>query len=169
MEARRERVGVGQLGARSEHQVGGADEPAVGRLGDPRSRYQAGGLERRDGREDRLRIEGPGPREVAHREVAEGALAVEILVDRERLVRQPQVRTGVRVAEDHGTGLVGRGLHGRRPDAARRVARLHRRLKPPDEQPVLPHDRAHVLAGEPEGLHGGLRPHRRRPRPAGER
>src|SRR5438445_79999 len=103
----------------------------------PWRRDEPGGLERRDGREDRRRVVLPAAFRVAHRELAEAAVAVEVLVDREPFGREPEVRSALRLVEDHARRIVGRGEHADRAGPLGRVLRLHRRLEPRDHLAVL--------------------------------
>ena len=97
---------------------------------------------------------------MAERQIAKRALAVEVLIDRERFARQSQIGAGGAFAEDRRARVVRCRRDNRHADPPRGVPRLHRSLEPVDQMAMLAQHRAHVGTRKAEGLHRGLRPDR---------
>ena len=169
MDEFRRPVGVPDLHAWREHRIGDAHQASVGRVAsDVRHRREPGRLQCGHRREDRLRIEAARALEMAHDQVAEGSLAVEILIDRVRLAVEAHVDGTARVVEDHRLRVVRRALDAMLARPARPVARLHDRRHPVEQGAVPLHRRAHRVARHQQGLHDPDRAHCGRPSGARE-
>ena len=84
-----ERVRVFELEPRRQQQIEEPHDPGIRFVaGDPRRRDETGRLQRRDRRENGRGIVEPGALGVAHRELAQTAVAVEVLVDGDPLRRE---------------------------------------------------------------------------------